>query len=539
MKRSKALLIAALALGIAIGLASLGTGEAKRELRVSFAPPLYTDPAVGSDFVASTTFANVYDSLVYPTPAGDVVPAVAERWEVSPDGLTWTFHLRQGIKFHDGKELTAEDVAFSLERLTTIGEGYAYLFQGITPQVVGPYTINMILSKPFGPFLINLTRLYILNKDCVLANIKTPGPYGEFGDYGKAYLLTADCGSGPYKIKEVRAEEYALMERFEGYWAQTLPNVDELLKVKPKAADELKFYLTTEPVTIRTLMARQELEISDQWQSLEAFQALDAMPGVDVAGFLTGTSFYLMVHTRKPPTDDLHFRKALAWAFDYETVVKQIFPGSPQMIGPVAATLPGHKDVFQYHRDLTKAREELQKSIYFGQLDQYPVEYHWIAEVPDEEKVALLFLANMEEIGIKVKVVKVPWLSVVEEMASMEASPNIVSVFVAPHYPEAGSILKSRYHSDSAKTWEQNEWLLDPELDAMIDDAIATIDRAQRFAKYGAIQERIMELCPSLFLFDHLERHAYQTYIDWPAAKGIVNPVMGYDFDARQIQILK
>jgi len=540
MKLSRVLLIAVLVLGLAVGLASIGAEEGKRELRVTFAWPTYLDPAVGSDFSSSSSLVNLYDSLVYPTPEGDVIPAVAERWEASEDGLTWTFYLRQGIKFHDGTELTAEDVAFSMDRLTTIGEGYAFLFTGRVErsEVVDEYTVRFHMAQPFGPFLINLPRLYILNKDCVMANIKTPGPYGEFGDYGKDYLLTHDCGSGPYKVKEMKTEEYLLMERFADYWAETAADAPEQLKFKPNAPDEVKFIGTTQPVTVRTMMSRRELEISDQWQPLEALQALDEIEGIDITGFYPGTSFYLMLHTRKPPTDDIHFRKAMAWAFDYQTVVDQIFPGSRQSVGPVATTVPGHKDVFQYQRNLEKAREELQKSKYYDQLDQYPVEYHWIAEVPDEEKVALLFLSNMNEIGIQVNVVKVPWLSVVEEMASQETSPNIVSVFVAPHYPEAGSILESRYHSSSANTWEQNEWLLDPELDQMIEDAIATIDREERFAKYGEIQERIVELCPSLFLFDQVEKHAYQSYyVDWPAAAGTYIPVMGYNMDARAIQV--
>ncbi|MFQ6033917.1 MAG: ABC transporter substrate-binding protein, partial [Candidatus Bipolaricaulia bacterium] len=87
MKLSRVLLIAVLVLGLAIGLTSIGAEQPKRELRVTFAWPTYIDPAVGSDFSSSSSFVNLYDSLVYPTPGGDVIPAVAERWEASKDGL--------------------------------------------------------------------------------------------------------------------------------------------------------------------------------------------------------------------------------------------------------------------------------------------------------------------------------------------------------------------------------------------------------------------------------------------------------------------
>jgi len=528
---SRILLVAVLVFGLLVGLSSIGAQPEKRVLRITEAWPTYIDPAVGSDYSSSTSFVNLYDTLIYPTPTGNVIPHVAKDWDISPDGLTYTFYLREGIKFHDGKELTAEDVAFSMNRIITIGEGYAYLFEGKveSSKALDKYTVQFKLKAPFGPFLTALVRLYILNKDCVMANIKKPGPYGDLGDYGKEYLLTHDCGSGPYKVKEFPLAEYVLMERFPDYWRG----------IDPYAPDEFKFIGTTEPVTIRTMMARRELEISDQWQPLEGFEALDKMEGIDVAKYYAGTVLYIMLHNRKPPTDDIHFRKALSWAMDYKTVVEKLFPGARQAVGPVSFILPGHNpDVFQYYQDFDKAREELKKSKYYAELDKYPVDLVWVSEVPDEEKIALLLQANAAQVGIKVNVIKKPWLSVVEETGRLETTANAYIIFVAPHYAEAGSLLESRYHSRSTGTWEQTEWLQDPEIDRMIEDAIATIDREERMRKYREIQEKILELTPSIFLFDQPEKHAYQAaYIYWPAAEGVVIPVMGYNHDVRFIQV--
>jgi len=527
-KSVKILLISLSIIGI---LVSLGLAEAaERPLRTTWAWPTYIDPAVGSDFSSSVALVNLYDTLFYPDIKGDPQPHVAESWEVSADGLVWTVHLRQGIKFHDGTELTAEDVKFSMDRLTTVGEGYAYLFAGkVITETPDRYTVVFHLKEPFGPFLITLFRLYIVNKDLVMTNVKKPGPYGDMGDYGKQYLLTHDAGSGPYMLKRFSLEEHLLMVKNPNYWQP----------IDSYAPDEFKMIGTTEPVTVRTLMSRRELEISDQWQSLEALTALDKIEGVDIAGYFPGTEFYYMMHTKKPPTDDIHFRKAMAWAMDYKTVVEMLFPGSIQSRGPVPQTLPGADPrVFQYYRNLDKAILELKQSKYYAQLDEYIVTVHWCAEVPDEEKVALLFMSNMADIGIDVKVVKVPWMSMIEEMATMETSPNIVTIFDSAHYPEAGSLLESRYKSESAATWEQNEWLLDTELDAMINDSVKTIDREERFAKYVKVQRYITDLCPTLFLFDQVEKHAYQaTYVDWPASRGEVIPVMGYNFAGRFIKV--
>lgn len=526
MKRNAVLLFVLLAV-LAFGVAASAGGP----LRVTFAWPTYIDPAVGSDFSSSSSLINLYDTLVYPDTKGDPLAHVATSWEASPDGLSWTFHLRDDVLFHDGTPLTAADVKFSMDRLTTIGEGYGFLFVGRveSTEAVDDHTVVFHLSQPFGPFLSTLYRLYILNADLVQDHIVSPGPYGDMGDYGKQYLIDHDAGSGPYMVTDFQVQSQLDMAKNTNYW----------LPLDPATPDTLTFMGTTEPATIRTMMSRKELEISDQWQPEESLKALSQIAGVKIASFAAGTEFYLMMNTKVPPTDDIHFRLAMAYATDYATVVNDIFPGSIQARGPVPQSLPGaDPNAFQFSRDLDKARAELAQSKYAGDLDDYPVVFHWIAEVPDEEKAALSFMSNMADIGITVKVVKVPWLSVVEEMGKVETSPNIVSVFDSSHYPEAGSLLESRYASSSAPTWEQNEWLLDATLDGMISDALSTIDRQERFAKYAQISKYIVDLCPTIFLFEQVEKHAYQSsYVDWPAANGQVIPVMGYNLAARFIKV--
>lgn len=504
------------------------TAPETQVLRVSFAWPTHIDPAMGSDFSSATALANLYDTLVFPEPDGGVKPWLAESWETSPDGLTWTFRLRQGVRFHDGSELKASDVVYSMERLLTVGEGFAYLFTGVVERVSAPddYTVEFVLSQPNGLFLPSLIRLYILNEDRVRANTKAEGPYGENGDYGQEFLQTHDAGSGPYRVVEFPLEEYLLMERFEDWWGEFVPN----------APDQFRMIAATEPATVRTLMANRELDISDQWQPIESLEALQQIDGVEVAAFSNMTGFYFMLNNRLPPLDDLHCRRALSYGFDYDTAVSLEWPGTTAMVGPVPKALGGHNpEVMTYPYDPEKAREELAQCRYADTIQDYPIEFVWVSEVPDEEKFALLFQANMAEIGIPVEIVSMPWLSVVENTSKQETSPHLVSIYVSSDLPEAGPLLKQRYHSSTAATWSQNEWLLDPELDAAIDDALATLDPEERFAKYRAIQADLAERAPSIFVYDQVEKHAYQSYVDWPAARGEVIPVMGYNLWAPAI----
>ncbi len=523
----KRLLSVACCVLLALGIGSLAF--ASGVLRMTEAWPTYIDPAIGSDLSSSLAFVNLYDSLVYPDFTGTPQPHLASSWEVSDDALTWTFHLRDDVVFHDGTPLTADDVVFSLERLKLIGQGYAYLFASVAGAVaIDDHTVQFSFEQPSGVFLASLFRLYVVNKDLVLANLESNGPYGEMGDYGTGYLLLHDAGSGPYRVKDFRLEEELIMERNAGYW----------IPFDSDCPDEFHLIGTTEPTTVRTMISRGELEIADFRQPQENIAAMEHLDGIDVAEYFTGYSLYGMIHTQKAPTDDVHFRRAMAYAVDYATMIDMIFPGSRTLTSPVPSSVPGSAVVADYSQNMDLARQELALSKYADCLGEYPVEIHWCAEVPDEEKVALLFMANMAELGITVNVVKVPWMSMIDEMASIETSPNVITVYTEPHYAEAGSVLESRYHSNSAATWEQNEWLLDPALDEAIETALATVDRSDRFSQYEEIQTYLADLCPSLCFFEQVKRQAYQaSYVNWPAANGDVVPVMGYNFAARFIQV--
>ena len=500
-------------------------------LRVGFAWPTFIDPAVGSDYSSSTAFTNLYDPLVFPTTTGEVKPWVAENWTVSEDGLTWTFTLNNTITFHSGRQLKADDVLFSMERLITIGEGYAYLFSPYvnltTSTAINDYTVQFKLKKTFGPFLITLARLYIVDKEEVLAHIVQGGTYDypPNGDLARGWLLTHDAGSGPYKTREVVLEDHVYMDRFDNYWEE----------MKPNSPDEIRMLALAVPTTERTMLLKEELEISSQWLPEEVLAAV-SKAGLVAGDYPGGDMFYFMMHCNKTPTDCVHVRRALAYAMDYETVVEEIYLDNPLAECVVPISLAGAAELSMYRQNLTAAMEELQQSKYWPNIPE--IEVHWCAEVPAEERVAMLFAECAEDIGLSVKVVKTPWGSMITEMADQDLSPNIETIFVAAHYAEAGSLIETRYHSKSAATWEQNEWLLNATLDAMIEDALSTVNVTERYAKYEDLMDYLLDLCPSLFLFDHLVKHAYQPYVIWPSVVGESIPVMGYNIDGRTIEVV-
>ena len=505
-------------------------------IRMTRTWPCYIDPAVGSDYTSSITLCNLYDSLVFPNPDGSVKPLLAKSWEISGDGLTYTFELVPGVKFHNGDELTADDVVFSLERIMTIGEGYGYLFTTNVERAkaLGKYKVQFTLKKTFGPFPGALVKLYILNKKQVMANIQKKGPYGEFGDYGKEWLVTHDAGSGPYQVKEMKIVESLLMEKFNDYFAGW-ENKD--------APQYVKMIGTVQASTVRTLLSRGELELTDQRQTTENFAALDQLPNTEMCYFFQGSVLNIALNTKKPPTDDIHFRKALAYCIDYQQSINKVFPGSRPSSAVPSGTPGCNLNLKLYVLDLAKAEEELKQSPYYGKLDQYPIEVAWASECPPEEPIALMFQYNAAKLGIKVNIVKIPWLSFMENMSKMETTSNATIIFVVPNYAEAGSMLMSRYHSSSCGTWTQGEWLQNPEIDAMIEDAVATVDQKERFQKYYVVQEKIAELCPTICILEEIKPQIIRSdYVVFPAAEAFkqgkpANPVIGYNLYFRDFKV--
>jgi len=516
------------------------TGYAQQEasvIRQSGTPAYKIDPAVGSAFASGVALCNIYDSLVFPNPDGSLKPLLANSWEISEDGLTYTFDLVPRAKFRNGDELTADDVVFSMERIITIGEGWGYLFIDAVEgaKVLGKYKVQITLKKPFGSFLNTLVRLYILDKDQVMAHIQD-GIYGEFGDYGKGWLLDHDAGSGPYQVKENKVPEYLLLEKFDDYW--------DGWENKEDAPQYYKLLGTREPITVKTLFSTGEIELSDSWQSSETYAELDKMPNVDLSSYFMGNIMNIMLNTKKPPTDDVHLRKALAYCFDYEQAVNKVYPGSRLVSGPVGLDIPGcNPNLKPYRQDYAKAEEELKQSPYYGKLEQYPVTINWLETVPDEEKISLMLQANAAKLGIKVELVKAPWVAIVSNMGNPETTHNGTIVYNTPSYPDAGSMLEIRYHSRSCGSFDQGEWLQNPEIDAMIDDAIATIDQKERFQKYYVIQEKIMELCPTIFIGEQSFNYAYRSdYVVFPTLEATKQgkphtQFMGYDFYFRDFKV--
>ena len=451
------------------------------------------DPAKISDYTDYMASANLYDGLVNVDSKGALVPELAEKWEVSPDARSVTFHIRPDAKFQDGSPVQAEDVVYSVERLLKINQGPANLFAGVLKpggvQAIDAKTVRFNLAKTFSPFLATVPAIRIVNSKVVEANAGN--------DDGQTYLATHVASAGPYTLKS--------WDRGTGMTIERDPNYYRGWGEGP--IDEVRFVVTNDEATVRSMAASGELTMSSQYQSPDTYDALAKMPRFKIVKGETSIAFYLKLNTKRAPTDDLHIRKAIALATDYDTIKSTILPGG-DLNGPLPKTFAeAHLDSPPPKFDLQAAKAEIAKSAYAGKTD-IPLSLHYVSAAKFEEEIALLMQSSLQQIGFKVTLSGEPWNRITEIASKVETTPNVTEVFFGPTYPSPDSMFYTQYDSKAAGTWASMEWVQNPEVDKMIDAARATADPAAQATIYKELQKRLIDNQVDAFLETQIVRHA-------------------------------
>ncbi len=353
-----ALRAVAAAFVLALSLAAIiapANAQTQTTIRVNENAPGDTDPARSTRAVGSILFYNLYDTLLAPGPGGNgIVPLLAESFAM--DGKAYTFKLRQGAKFHSGNELTADDVVYSLNRLIAIGAGPAPLFKNWVEkaEVLDKQTVRITTTQPYTPFLAATFRLGIIDSKLARANQKD-GPFGEFGDYSQAFLVMNDAGTGAYRIVSHAPQTQTVLEK----------NLNYFLPISADAPDRVIMLYGVEQATQVAMMRRGELDIMSQWASPETKRAALGVDGVSIVGEAGLSALQIKLNTTKPPLDDVHCRRALAKALDYEALAGQanVTPnakGATVTNGPLLiGTLGYDPSIPPYARDMQAAKAEL------------------------------------------------------------------------------------------------------------------------------------------------------------------------------------
>ena len=470
------------------------------------------DPAKASDYADSILMFNVYDTLVLPQQGGPGhVPHLAQSWDI--DGATYTFSLRDDVTFQSGNPLTSADVVYSLQRMQALGAGLSYLFEGVTAEAVDDLSVRMTLEKPYAPFIASLVRLPIVDMVHVKANANS--------EWGDEFLSANGAGTGAYSVKSHNPQEETVMSKSDTYF----------LGVADTAPDTVRLSYGLEAATVRTLIAQGEHDIASQWLPPEVVQAL----AKDGAQLLTesGTgAFYFKLNTTKAPLDDVNCRLALSHAFDYETAVQMIAINEKVSAGsPATGAIPvgmfgANPADMTMARDMEKAKEYLAACQY--DVADMNIEVSWIAEVPLEERFALLMQSNFAELGIQSEIKKLPWALFSEQVSNPENTPHVSQLFVNAVTGDPDTLLYGMYHSSTPGTWQSPEYLDDAKVDEYLEAGRSAAEDADREAAYTALNARLLEIAPTIYGFDRQSVFAASNRVDVPALN---DPAMAFGLD--------
>lgn len=479
------------------------TASAQSVLRLDEVPVGELDPAKASDYADSILMFNAYDTLVLPAQgAPGHVPHLATAWEI--DGNTFTFTLRDDVRFHSGNPMTAADVVYSVERAQAMEQGLSFLL-GIVEAVeaVDDTTVRFTLSEPYAPFIASLTRLPIVDSVAVMANETD-------GDMGAAYLSANSAGTGAYIVESHNPQEQTVLVR----------NPDYFLAIDDGAPDEVRLRYGLEAATVRALVAQGEHDITSQWLPPEVLRAL-ADDGAQLLSESGTGAFYIKLNTTMAPLDDVNCRLALASAFDYQTAIAitQITDGVAGGV-PATGAIPGgmfgaNGPDMALAQDMDAAMAHLANCAH--DPAEHTLEISWIAEVPIEERFALLMQANFSQLGFDTEIVRVPWVLFTERVATPETTPHISQVFVNAVTGDPDTLLYPMYHSTSAGTWQSPENLNDAEVDRLLEAGRTATTEAEREAAYAALNDRLMALAPTIYGFDRNSVFAANPDISVPA----------------------
>ncbi len=445
------------------------------------------DPHVKYDYSTRMMQQSLYDALLkYVGNPPRIIPWLARSWDVSKDGLTYTFHLVENAKFHNGDPLDAEAVRFSFERGLKLDKGVAWMLKAhLDPsqiKAVDAHTVSMTLKQPFPGFLSFVPWWFIVNPKQVMAEAKN-------GDDGQAFLTAHEAGSGPFRINRWDPQAAMVLDAVPDYWR----GWEEGAANRPAG---VIFQVIREPAPRREALLHGSVDmITDM--SPDDYDALAKMPGIRVTDDAGMTPFTVMFNCAWGPTADVNLRRAIAFAMDYEALIA-IENGHARLLdSPFPPALEGHIAVPGMPRkNLARAKQFLARTKYAkGGLT---LDYLYVAGLEVERQVGLTILASLKPLGIKVNVQGVPWPTVMARGAKAEGGPAMIGVYVTPVSTDP-DVVASQYAASAAGSYWGMHHLADPTLDRMIAAARVELDHAKRMAMYAEIQKRIVALQPAIF----------------------------------------
>jgi len=452
--------------------------------------PSILNPILSSDSASSAVEGTIFSGMVRINEKLEVVPDLAKKWDVSADGLVWTFHLRKNVKWHDGHPFTAEDVKFTFDailnpKVNSVRRG-DYIIDG-TPirfEAVDKYTLRAILPKPFAPFLVQ-SGMSVIPKHIL-----------EGKDINTAEFNRKPIGTGPFRFKEWMSGDHVTVVRNDNYYLG-----------KPHLAEVV---FKTIPDANSRLVALKTGEVDESDIPPKDYESIWKVPGLNIFEYDALVYTYFGFNLKNPLFTDVKVRRALAHATDKNQLISLVLKGLGRIahcpMSPVSWAYS--EGVAKYDYDLKEAKRLLKEAGWEpgdnGILVKEGMKFEFTVLVnqgnKEREKAAIILQQQWEKIGVKMNIRVMEWSAMLKIVDSPKDPKDFDAVIIGWSLgvdPDARSI----WHSDQYPRGLNFIGYDNPEVDRLLELGRTTMQKSKRKEIYADMNRIISYDQPYIFLW--------------------------------------
>ena len=471
-------------------------------LRMVFmADPPTLDPAHATDLTSSAVIRQVFDALLELDEKLVPAPALAERWTVSADHRAYTFHLRRGAKFHNGREVRAADVKYSFERAARGKRPWVFeklvgareFIQGGAPEIAGvrvvdDATVELRLERPFAPFL----HLIAYDAASIVPR--------EEADRRGAGFASHPVGTGAFRFGSWRRDDQVVLERFPEHFRGPANLERVVFRVIPAEATRFNEY------------AAGQLDVSDiptgRCRALQADPKLKA----DVAIWPTLGTSALRFNVERAPFTDARVRRAIAHAIDPAIIVNRVLEGcvapAQGIVPPVLAGWTATAKRLPLDRE--RARSLLAEAGFPGGRGLGPLAYHF--NTGDlNQRIAEALQAQLKEVGVALELRRLDWAAHIKVVD--DGSAGFFRQGWIADYPDPENFLTVLFHSRNVGPPGNTSRYRNPAVDRLFDEADTMAPGAQRVKRYQEAEQVILDDAAWVSLYHYASRALIKPHV--------------------------
>jgi peptide/nickel transport system substrate-binding protein len=477
---------------LALSAGALGAPAAHAQVQggelifVQGSNPPSLDAMVTSSQASRNINMNIYETLYGFSEDIRPMPILAEGVEISDDGMTYVFTLRQGVLFHNGKEMTSEDVKASLERYRVVGATANKLDPVREIEITGPYEVTFHMTAPTPTFLE------------AFSSPRAPAVIIPAEDAEAEAGRTSIVGTGPYRFVEFVPDSHVTIERFDDYTADTRHDgPDGFGGLKTAYLDRVVFRIIPEPGAQVAALEAGEVHILEQ-MPMPAARRLESSPDITLYENMPWafTTFHLNLNV--PPTDNVKFREAVQVALDMEAIMAisseglyQLnhgwqYPGTAYWAGDIGAE-------FYNQADVERAQALLAEAGYNGETFSILTD----ANIPQHGRAAVVIAEQLNNAGINAVINQVDWPTALNIRLQDEGWNGwTLQMGIEPYLGPVGTI------ATLTSPARPHFVVPDPELDALYQELISGVTLEERQETFASIQARMYEIFASIKIGD-------------------------------------